>query len=104
RRRRHASFSRDWSSDVCSSDLPFGNQCLKSSVNISDRGDGFHYSFILEHEVNVDGLRQHRVLWSEGHDYFFGHASSPRNVGFARSEERRVGKEWGRRTAMGQEN
>src|SRR5690606_21995158 len=26
-RRRHTRFSRDWSSDVCSSDLPCGGQC-----------------------------------------------------------------------------
>src|SRR5690606_40484502 len=31
-RRRHTRFSRDWSSDVCSSDLPSGGICAETST------------------------------------------------------------------------
>src|SRR5690606_39501394 len=31
-RRRHTRFSRDWSSDVCSSDLSYGNQFIQGSI------------------------------------------------------------------------
>src|SRR5690606_39429812 len=45
-RRRHTSFSRDWSSDVCSSDLTFGEFGVLNSALRHDFGqvddDGYH--------------------------------------------------------------
>src|SRR5690606_39439669 len=35
-RRRHTRFSRDWTSDVCSSDLPAGNQVLEKRAGYRD--------------------------------------------------------------------
>src|SRR5690606_39614233 len=82
-RRRHTSFSRDWSSDVCSSDL--GHQCIQQSA---DAGEGGGY-----------GLRAQRVqrFVGEVDGGFYLHAYAQERVG--RSEERRVGTErrsrWG---------
>src|SRR6266511_5723741 len=47
-RRRHTIFSRDWSSDVCSSDLPFVRQCARSS---HERIDGAGYPDGLSDEA-----------------------------------------------------
>src|SRR5690625_7847597 len=64
-RRRHTRWPRDWSSDVCSSDLPFVGQPLEGAS-----------------------------------DEAFFHARRPLGfavailIALARSEERRVGKEW----------
>src|SRR5690606_40432590 len=68
-RRRHTRFSRDWSSDVCSSDLDGGDR------------DGRHAP---------GGQPPPRLVW--GVDL--------RAAGQARSEERRVGKEWRSRWAL----
>src|SRR5690625_7214854 len=74
-RRRHTRWPRDWSSDVCSSDLPVGT----SSHRHLARADQ------VEHSAGVrDHVRQRGVP---------GHAGDPR------SEERRVGKEWRSRWA-----
>src|SRR5687768_17647237 len=78
-RRRHTRCSRDWSSDVCSSDLPFIFQKLQirgdaSTIKAAKRlveREGPEVWDILE-EV----IREHPVLLNR-----------------ARSEERRVGKE-----------
>src|SRR5690606_39362888 len=68
-RRRHTRFSRDWSSDVCSSDLSGGwvPACIagNTGIGMSQRLQ----SFVLDSIVN------------------------PYNVIQPRSEERRVGKE-----------
>src|SRR5207253_6928450 len=67
-RRRHTRWPRDWSSDVCSSDL---------SVQRADRG--VHAEVVFEQHVAVGraGERMQRGLGDRG----------------VRSEERRVGKE-----------
>src|SRR5690606_40019577 len=77
-RRRHTSFSRDWSSDVCSSDLG-SSSALSYSVAASDRALWSKSAGVSESDE--DGRRRHGgrvgVL-----------LRSP-----ARSEERRAGKE-----------
>src|SRR5690606_40717101 len=85
RRRRHTRFSRDWSSDVCSSDLGatiagdtehpanFGRLCSKGSA----LGETLALETRLLHP-EIDGQR---VTWDAALD----HVSS-------RSEERRVGR------------
>src|SRR5690606_40273608 len=40
-RRRHTRFSRDWSSDVCSSDLVSGGSAVPASVTATSQGGGF---------------------------------------------------------------
>src|SRR5690606_40765901 len=94
-RRRHTRFSRDWSSDVCSSDLGAGpcaaRSCSKAGVGLGP----------------ATGLAALGGTWTAGLGSTFGRVacpnSSPAGGGAwrgARSEERRVGKEcrsrWGR--------
>src|SRR5690606_40409277 len=82
-RRRHTRFSRDWSSDVCSSDLTFG---------ISD----IHYYLLTEPVyTDITGNTEETVV-REGRVI----AERPKIVTpyylvnlFQRSEERRVGNE-----------
>src|SRR5690606_40078201 len=83
-RRRHTRFSRDWSSDVCSSDLCamnyHGNPCwYELGTGDLDAASGF-YRRILGWEVVDSGM--------EGFDYRLAKSGSD-----MRSEERRVGKE-----------
>src|SRR5690606_40410868 len=79
-RRRHTRFSRDWSSDVCSSDL----FCLVIYYGLPwlrwDRGPGAPDQALL---LDMSGPR----------GYFFNIEIWPQEV-YYRSEERRVGKEW----------
>src|SRR5207247_5004562 len=91
-RRRHTRSTRDWSSDVCSSDLApiFENSnvgtdhqqlTMQTMQNVARR-----YGLVcLLHEkpfAGVNGSGKHNN-WSMGTD-----------TGSNRSEERRVGKEW----------
>src|SRR5690606_41518127 len=78
-RRRHTRFSRDWSSDVCSSDLSFA--MIQVDVAAADHGEG-----IVAAEVAGARARGHGLL--AGVDQ--------------RSEERRVGKEGRSRGSRGE--
>src|SRR5690606_40622340 len=69
-RRRHTRFSRDWSSDVCSSDLSFSAGDDKASVKLADVS-------LLPVDVQLPGSLKDL---DKALDDF-------------RSEERRVGKE-----------
>src|SRR5690606_39909532 len=57
-RRRHTRFSRDWSSDVCSSDLP---RDTDGWLTTHDRGklEGEHLFFLgrAHHVINCGGLK-----------------------------------------------
>src|SRR5690606_40714355 len=76
-RRRHTRFSRDWSSDVCSSDLLAGG--------LADAG---------EHDAGgVAAHRLHPAQLAERDDIEAG-ALAREQVDDGRSEERRVGEEW----------
>src|SRR5207302_6322680 len=86
-RRRHTRFSRDWSSDVCSSDL------LNRGHFYLKRGGGLWGELI-----DLEG----KPLWPDGEfqtalPAAMGRALASLNVrgavGLKRSEERRVGKE-----------
>src|SRR5690606_39900720 len=92
-RRRHTRFSRDWSSDVCSSDLPvlflrgaFGTG--KSTLA------AFLKSLVDPHTTPSTDLPRKR-------DDMAATASATWVLNFdnLRSEERRVGKEWRARGA-----
>src|SRR5690606_40866466 len=86
-RRRHTRFSRDWSSDVCSSDL------LKTFLRRHD----------YEVEVAEDGEEALPMIDGFGPDFVITDVRMPRVGGMdllaaleakgSRSEERRVGKE-----------
>src|SRR5207249_9721920 len=78
-RRRHTRSKRDWSSDVCSSDLPDGGEFFFDEV------EGFFPGDLYEGVVFAE----------EGFDEaVFGVDVTPGELALdARSEERRVGKE-----------
>src|SRR5207302_4612260 len=88
-RRRHTRFSRDWSSDVCSSDLPdFVAVDIKSrhELDVTD---------VVAPQVDVHEAR-HELL--RGSFPVVGDALDERgravaDADYGRSEERRVGKE-----------
>src|SRR5690606_40713816 len=91
-RRRHTRFSRDWSSDVCSSDLVlFVNvetTYLGSNVNRQD--------VIFEGSPNVGDVLQVGIRNNPGGGYqWYSFTVTPIEEGNLelRSEERRVGKE-----------
>src|SRR5690606_39737999 len=79
--RRHTRFSRDWSSDVCSSDLAArGDPELGHRGAVADRGlGGGEGAFAAQFEV---GLARQRAC--QGRAAPVGHAEE-------RSEDRRVG-------------
>src|SRR5690606_39380768 len=81
-RRRHTRFSRDWSSDVCSSDLA-DDRAIEAGVRPADLGT-FVYT------GGTTGPSKGCML---SHNY---HHELARQIGFCwgRSEERRVGEEW----------
>src|SRR5207302_8257651 len=95
-RRRHTRFSRDWSSDVCSSDLLFAMVIFRA------------YRKQLVFDLELDQDRWHRtpewlfrcrISWEP----LLSARAARRKLkvaeisGSERSEERRVGKEWRRR-------
>src|SRR5690606_40306457 len=85
-RRRHTRFSRDWSSDVCSSDLReerSSTVCLlskKACVATEHRIRRLHETWCWSRLQHPSEFRQRAGLCRLGRD--------------CRSEERRVGKEW----------
>src|SRR5690606_41148241 len=79
-RRRHTRFSRDWSSDVCSSDLQIGKIPLQRCSNIFAVGIPFYTNFNVRAKSHLSN------------------PTSPASLRYVRkirnrSEERRVGKE-----------
>src|SRR5690606_41028803 len=84
-RRRHTSFSRDWSSDVCSSDL--GATTLGGSLPVNVSGGLVSKG----HPIGATGLSMvyeiTKQLRGEGGE------AQVKDARLGRSEERRVGKE-----------
>src|SRR5690606_40210334 len=87
-RRRHTRFSRDWSSDVCSSDLflTLACSCRKERLSPVDNGysSGEYQDTV---NVNIDTNR-FKIDYSK-----YTQARLFPGLIDARSEERRVGKE-----------
>src|SRR5699024_11833700 len=93
---RHTSSKRDWSSDVCSSDLLVKTGVPEDRIEIDSIGDYFDsrlYSeqfegMFAEKIILVEGLTERLSLpiWLEKENYFL-------SANGVRSEERRVGKE-----------
>src|SRR5207253_4747842 len=91
-RRRHTRWPRDWSSDVCSSDLLFeGDSCSKNFISCTDMfqssssGKSFQRARIsgFNPSPSFDGWKK----------FFVYHYSETLLTLSLRSEERRVGKE-----------
>src|SRR5690606_39734893 len=91
-RRRHTRFSRDWSSDVCSSDLGVKRkESFPSFLLNLYREIGFRYLFTNPKDGILVTLSAMAVLI-----FLFLTITEPSNVNETdvyRSEERRVGKE-----------
>src|SRR5690606_39453566 len=77
-RRRHTRFSRDWSSDVCSSDLPRRGGCQRLAQLVALRGTRPN-----RHRASLAAPGR-KPSWRR---------STCRSPRACRSEERRVGKE-----------
>src|SRR5690606_39864836 len=92
-RRRHTRFSRDWSSDVCSSDLSHSfNHKTAVMALITGLLIASTYAFSPAPAAVVHGEHENnlKVLPKDiSHDELMQVMHS-----FERSEERRVGKEW----------
>src|SRR5207302_3071789 len=92
-------FSRDWSSDVCSSDLPgVGHFTRDDPFSISlwlNPATSVPRAVVLHHsKAPVDaGSRGYELLLEGGRVAFGLHHTWPENSLKVRSEERRVGKE-----------
>src|SRR5207249_8648285 len=91
-RRRHTRSKRDWSSDVCSSDL---YKASASPLSGTERGSGGEVRRIATIPVSTKYADS-----SQAEDGLLGLAADPN----FRSEERRVGKEWRSRRAPNSEN
>src|SRR5690606_40159795 len=89
-RRRHTRFSRDWSSDVCSSDL-VSTDSIAAFSTMANLGGLTYLSGYGEDQLLGDQMVFGRLIYYRS----FGSTRSlfrmPLYVG-ARSEERRVGK------------
>src|SRR5690606_41092727 len=86
-RRRHTRFSRDWSSDVCSSDLIRALHQLDQAGSRVFRAAEFAVALIIAEMLNL------RKILFPAFPYFLLHAGINDARRDRRSEERRVGKE-----------
>src|SRR5690606_39381971 len=85
-RRRHTRFSRDWSSDVCSSDLNgLGGAGFPTAVKLTARPQQ------KIHTLVINGTECEPYITAD--DVLMREKAAELVVGI-RSEERRVGKEW----------
>src|SRR5690606_40109668 len=87
-RRRHTRFSRDWSSDVCSSDLPAHPATAASLHNLATLLD-VREQYRTAEQLFARALAIRQEVYGEEH---VDTASTLHNL---RSEERRVGKDAG---------
>src|SRR3546814_13805295 len=84
----------DWSSDVCSSDLPGGTVDLVSRLIAKGLSEDLKQSVIVENKPGASGLIGTRdVAHAEPDGYTLLAVANTFVSAPARSEERRVGKE-----------
>src|SRR5690606_40787635 len=87
-RRRHTRFSRDWSSDVCSSDLP-PDGYMQGVRKLCDK-----YGIVMIADEVMSGFgRTGKWFAIEHWDVVPDIMTMAKGLTSARSEERRVGKE-----------
>src|SRR5690606_41187856 len=91
-RRRHTRFSRDWSSDVCSSDLT--SAMKENGTDTANAAAPEKQAAEESHETQASGeVDFGTILEQFEQDQTVYHAGELVE-GKVRSEERRVGKEW----------
>src|SRR5690606_40861223 len=102
-RRRHTRFSRDWSSDVCSSDL--GERAVIEGVGATgcDLPEGFGQGGIAQERADGKGAAIGVVIEGAGRGILPQGGIAIQQL-VQRSEERRVGKECRWRWAPRREN
>src|SRR5690606_40733291 len=92
-RRRHTRFSRDWSSDVCSSDLPGGAQGESAPrQGLARLANGWIWPAVLGALAGAARLPGGALPLASGYVVALLTAGDRRRAAVARSEERRVGK------------
>src|SRR5207253_3435200 len=97
-RRRHTRWPRDWSSDVCSSDL-FSLWVEKTALEMADAviAVSGETKRDIERLFHVDPARVHVIHNGIDLNQYRKVDSTATLNRYDRSEERRVGKEWRRR-------
>src|SRR5687768_18116337 len=88
-RRRHTRCSRDWSSDVCSSDLEAAEEIL---LDVNQLAEGKKFMSVGAFEISDDSNLLAYITDDVGYRQYKLHVKDLR-TGKVRSEERRVGKE-----------
>src|SRR5256885_5485919 len=81
-RRRHTRLQGDWSSDVCSSDLPDKTGTYHATTSYQGLTDGVTHQYRF-YSIGIDGAGNTEAAHTAPNDVIF----------LQRSEERRVGKE-----------
>src|SRR5699024_11776402 len=93
-RRRHTRSKRDWSSDVCSSDLLFICATIMYELNRLYEREKLDYrivwTIVIISLLNVTNMKIASIYTDQLNQLFF---IVPAATGVLRSEERRVGKE-----------
>src|SRR5207302_7397392 len=92
-------FSRDWSSDVCSSDLAEPRSAGECATAVRAEGHGQYTGLVRQHATESVDLPRTKgqvqpkgVIEAAGFRALFAIQVGFRNAGELRSEERRVGK------------
>src|SRR5207248_8254197 len=97
-RRRHTRSYGDWSSDVCSSDLPPPPVVRASATQQLGEDEGRWRDKAAERREAMRSAEQRVAALKAQLDQMQRHAGGQGTIeDLARSEERRVGKEWRRR-------
>src|SRR5207302_3202653 len=93
-RRRHTRFSRDWSSDVCSSDLASQGVEAQTLANVYQAIDNHHEIVPVLNKIDLPAAEPDKVR-QQIEDVIGLDASNALLISAktGRSEERRVGKE-----------
>src|SRR5207247_8260993 len=93
--------TRDWSSDVCSSDLRMSFELSRHDPAYEDMALKFLDHFLQIAGAMTDMGQEGIGLWDDQDNFFYDVLSMPSGdkipmrLRSMRSEERRVGKEWG---------